>query len=635
MGPSDFRARLSGLRFQTVLLVAGSALLGLAPALWIYNGALERLALARAGSGLDTARPVAKKWLALRGDRLMEEARHDAESAELKQGLQRQDRNVLRSFLRNRPDEFSADRILILDEGGRALIDTERLYPPYADLPKEAPFWSVLNGEESHGTWNDGGRLYQWAASPVLIEPEILGVIMEARLLGAPTLEELKKYVGTDLSLLSHSGLASSTLDSAFWPDLKQRRAGLDKEELQLTTLAGMNFLESRTSLGQDAQLVLHQSVERESAFWRKVKNGMLLWSLGVLALTIGAGIFFARSLAKPLETLIREMDYVRQGRHGRRLSLNRRDELGSLAEAFNKMIQHLRPSPGTWGAFHSPSIKPSGDKPSAAMLGSSAAEVRTVTLMFSDIREFTGLVDALDPGQLVSLINEHLTRLYHAVGNNHGTMDRSVGDAMLAVFGAPVPRSDDTDNALQCAQDIITSLKEFNYRRAWEGKPELRINLGLNTGPVIAGAFGPEGERRYSVMGDAVNLAVRLEGLARMYNVNCLVSEFTQAASRKEFQFRELDRIRVKGLPNALRVLELWDPWQSPTVASEAFQIFQTARRFYLLRDWSRAENLFRQVQLLLPGDGPSQLYLARVQQLKLNPPKENWDGVYTIVTK
>lgn len=632
MGPSDFRARLSGLRFQAVALVAGAALFGLAPALWIYDGSLERLTLSRGGGALEAGRDSMKRWMDQRVDGLLAEVREASQESALKQGLRRQDRELLRTFLHDREERSISDRILILDEAGRVLADSEQRYPPYTDLPKDAPFWSVLNGEESHGTWSDGGRLYQWAAAPVLSEPEVLGVIMEARLLGGRTLDELRGVTGMDVSLFSSAGFISSTLGDATWPDLKVRRFGEVAETSRVTRVGGKSFLEFGTRLGQDAELVLHQSVEREAALWRKVRRGMMAWSIAVLSLAMAAGILFARSLAQPLESLIREMDFIRLGRHGRRLSVNRRDELGSVAEAFNKMIQHLRAPSGAWSAFHT-TAKSTGEK--AAASNASSAEVRTVSLLFSDIREITGLVDALDPTQLVTLINEHLTRLYHAVGNNHGTMDRSVGDAMLAVFGAPVPRPEDADNALQCAQDVITSLKEFNYRRAWEGKPELRINLGVNTGPVIAGAFGPEGQKHYSVMGDSVNLATRLEGLARLYNVNCLVSEFTQAACRKEFQFRELDRVRVKGRPSPLRVLELWDPWQSPTVASEAFQIFQTARRFYLLRDWARSENLFKQVQMLLPGDGPSQLYLARVQQLKLNPPKENWDGVYTIVTK
>jgi adenylate cyclase len=261
--------------------------------------------------------------------------------------------------------------------------------------------------------------------------------------------------------------------------------------------------------------------------------------------------------------------------------------------------------------------------------------EIRFATVLFSDIRGFTGLSESMDPQELITLLNEYLTLMSRVVEKHNGVIDKYIGDAIMALFGAPLTHADDVDNCLQTALDMLWALEDFNYRRAWEGKLPVRIGVGINTGPVVAGNMGSEDRLNYTVLGDSVNLASRLEGLTRTYNVNCIVSEFTQRESKKNLIFRELDLVRVKGRSSSVRIYELWDQAQNKDGVSEMLQKFQNARQFYLLKDWARAETLFRHVLEMRPGDGPSQLYLNRIQQLRLSPPPETWDGVYTSLTK
>jgi adenylate cyclase len=321
----------------------------------------------------------------------------------------------------------------------------------------------------------------------------------------------------------------------------------------------------------------------------------------------------------------------VTEGRFDQRVETARADEVGDLAGAFNEMTKGLQERERVRSIMNKVVSKQVAEellKGEIRMGG----EIRFATVMFSDIREFTALSESVDPQELVGTLNDYLTLMSRVVEKHSGVIDKYIGDAIMSLFGAPLSHPADVDNCLQTALDMLWALEDFNYRRAWEGKPPIRIGAGINTGPVIAGNMGSEDRLNYTVLGDSVNLASRLERLTRIYDVNCIVSEFTLRESKKKtFIFRELDLVRVRGRSSLVRIYELWDKAQHKEGLSELLQKFQNARQFYLLKDWVRAETLFRQVLEMRPGDGPSQVYLSRIHQLRLSPPPETWDGVYT----
>jgi adenylate cyclase len=341
-----------------------------------------------------------------------------------------------------------------------------------------------------------------------------------------------------------------------------------------------------------------------------------------------------ARRLPLTFTDLTRATQYVMEGRYTHRLPIRGSDEVGRMAESFNRMLESLQGRErirSTMDKVVSREIAEELLKGDLKLGG----EVRFSSILFADVRGFTALSEAMEPQALVAFLNEYLTLMSRVVERHRGVVDKYIGDCVMALFGAPVSHETDVDNALQTALEMIWCVEEFNYRRSWEGKPPINISVGINTGPTVAGNMGSEDRLNYTVVGDAVNLAYRLESLTRLYDVSCLVSEYTVRESKGKFPFRELDIVRVKGRNAPVRVFELWHEERSPETVEEILRKFEAARRFYLMREWDRAEVLFQQVLELHPGDGPSRLYLNRLRELRLVPPGDAWDGVHVALVK
>jgi adenylate cyclase len=334
------------------------------------------------------------------------------------------------------------------------------------------------------------------------------------------------------------------------------------------------------------------------------------------------------------LNDLARGTQYVMEGRYTHRLPVRGSDEVAGLVDSFNRMLESLQGRERVRSTMDKVVSREIADEllKGDVHLG---GEIRFGSILFADVRGFTGISESMNPQELVAFLNEFLTLLSRVVERNHGVVDKYIGDCVMALYGAPVSHDMDVDNALQTALEMVWAVEEFNYRRAWEGRPSVQISVGVNTGPVVAGNMGSEDRLNYTVVGDAVNLAYRLESLTRLYNVPCLVTEYTVRESRRKRAFRELDTVRVKGRTTPVRIFELWTDESRSNKVAEIIQKFQDARRFYLMRDWDHAELLFQQVVELHPGDGPSRLYLSRLRELRLVPPGENWDGVHMAMVK
>ena len=360
-------------------------------------------------------------------------------------------------------------------------------------------------------------------------------------------------------------------------------------------------------------------------------------WAILVVSGGAAAGFatfFSARRLPLAFKDLARATQYVMEGRYNHRLPVRGNDEASRLAESFNRMLESLHGRErirSTMDKVVSREIAVELLKGDLRLGG----EVRFSSILFADVRGFTAISESMEPQELVAFLNEYLTLMSRVVERHGGVVDKYIGDCVMALFGAPVSRERDVDNALQTALEMIWCVEEFNYRRSWEGKPPVQISVGINTGPVVAGNMGSEDRLNYTVVGDAVNLAYRLESLTRLYNVSCLVSEYTVRECKAKLPFRELDVVRVKGRGAPVRVFELWHQDRSPELVEEILKKFEAARRFYLLRDWDRAEVLYKQVLELNPDDGPSRLYLDRLRALRLVPPGDAWDGVHVALMK
>ena len=261
--------------------------------------------------------------------------------------------------------------------------------------------------------------------------------------------------------------------------------------------------------------------------------------------------------------------------------------------------------------------------------------ESRDMTVLFSDVRGFTTISEGLDPKQLTQLMNEFLTPMTHVIHSHRGTIDKYMGDAIMAFWGAPLEDPQHARHALQAAIGMIESLKALQQDFAAKGWPPINIGVGLNTGPMTVGNMGSEFRMAYTVMGDAVNLGSRLEGLTKQYGVHIIVSEFTKAAV-PDFIFRELDVVRVKGKDKPVAIYEPICPaGEEDQATQDELKLYREALKLFRAQNWDLAELQFLNLQKMYPERYLYAVYLERIAYYREDSPGADWDGAFTFKTK
>jgi adenylate cyclase len=259
----------------------------------------------------------------------------------------------------------------------------------------------------------------------------------------------------------------------------------------------------------------------------------------------------------------------------------------------------------------------------------------REMTVLFSDVRGFTTISEGLDPKELTQLMNEYLTPMTFVIQKHRGTIDKYMGDAIMAFWGAPIKDPDNARHALEAAMDMIAELKNVQIAFEAKGWPPIKIGVGLNTGVMTVGNMGSSFRMAYTVMGDAVNLGSRLESITKQYGVAIIVSEFTKAQV-PDYLYRELDKIRVKGKDEPVTIYEPLGPADSiDQTTKDQLEQYRQAVALYIAQDWDAAEAAFN---ALLQADDRylyREVYLQRIAEFRVESPGENWDGVYTWKTK
>ena len=259
------------------------------------------------------------------------------------------------------------------------------------------------------------------------------------------------------------------------------------------------------------------------------------------------------------------------------------------------------------------------------------------LTVLFSDIEGFTTFSQKMEPERLVALLNEYLSVMSDVIFRNEGTLDKYEGDAIMAFWGAPIPQPDHPLLACRTALQMNEALRRLNSDWAQQGKPHLNIRIGINTGPMVVGNMGSAGKFAYTVIGDSVNLASRLEGANKEYRTTIMVSEQTYNFVRNGILARKLDRITVKGRTEPVATYELLQELDAPVEPElrEFLAVYEEGLERYYGRRWSEAIALFERALGLKPGDGPSALYISRALAYAASPPPPDWDGVFVMTTK
>jgi adenylate cyclase len=261
--------------------------------------------------------------------------------------------------------------------------------------------------------------------------------------------------------------------------------------------------------------------------------------------------------------------------------------------------------------------------------------EMKELTVMFSDIRGFTTLSEGLTPDELVLLLNEYLGEMTEAVFANQGTLDKYIGDAIMAFWGSPYPQEDHAIRGCTCALQMLRGLEKLNRKWKSEGRAPLAIGVGLNTGPVNVGNMGSAKRLAWTVMGDNVNLASRLEGITKTYRIAAVISEATYQQVASRFVCRQLDRITVKGKSHPVKIYELMGAIAEKAKFEPLLTPFDDAMTAYLAQDWRGAAARFGELLGRYPDDGPTQVFLQRALEFLENAPEPDWNGVYVMKTK
>ncbi|MFK5969430.1 MAG: adenylate/guanylate cyclase domain-containing protein [Candidatus Marithrix sp.] len=261
--------------------------------------------------------------------------------------------------------------------------------------------------------------------------------------------------------------------------------------------------------------------------------------------------------------------------------------------------------------------------------------ESREMTVLFSDVRGFTNLSENLEPKELSLLMNEYLTPMTHSIHEYRGTIDKYMGDAIMAFWGAPLHEPKHARYALDAAMQMLKRLQDLQIQFRLKGWPEIDIGIGLNTGIMNVGNMGSQFRMAYTVLGDAVNLGSRLEGLTKQYGVKLIVSETTCKAA-PEYFYRELDKVRVKGKEQPVSIFEPITLLNQidETLALE-INYYKLALRYYQQQSWDIAIEFFIELSKKNPSCALYKMYLARIKYFIKNPPKKDWDGVYNFITK
>lgn len=273
-------------------------------------------------------------------------------------------------------------------------------------------------------------------------------------------------------------------------------------------------------------------------------------------------------------------------------------------------------------------------DKSPQDVLKAEVGSKEDLTVLFSDIRGFTSISERLEAERVVELLNNYLSEMVDVIFAHEGTLDKFIGDAIMAFWGAPIKVSDHGMRAVVTALDMRRQLEVFNQELVAKGGGRLDIGIGINTGTVILGNIGSEKKLDYTVIGDNVNLASRMEGLTKEYGSAILITEFTYEAVKNAIPCRIIDMVRVVGKKKGVRIYEPLDILKGEAI-DKIISLSEDGFNHYLKRDWSAAIKCYFEILSIKPDDKVSKIFLSRCEWYKGAAPPMDWDGAYTMLKK
>jgi adenylate cyclase len=565
-------------RLRTKIFLAFSALIlaVLLLTLWFTQLVVSRQVQSTLRGELLTTGQVFQGLMAERAARLLTNTTLLAGDFALKRVIATYDPATLSSVALNYQERIGVDLLWITDEAGVLLADSLGRQESGRALATFSPVAEAFaSGEASAAIAAVDGTLFQLVAVPVL-GPDVIGFLLLGKGIDDAIARQLEKDTGSHISFLgvddtfarrlekdtgSHvSLLTRGQLFASSWPR-REREAlfpqgkimpGLLRRapgETFLLPLAGDRLLSVVVPIDARLSPPLYALVQRsydDALAPLYTLRRRIAWIGGgalVVALFIGVGL--AGGITSPVQTLVAGMREVLKGNLGHRLRVQREDEIGFLARSFNEMVGGLEEREKIRDVMHkvvSPKIAHELLRRGVALGG----EVREVSVLFADIRGFTSLSETLPPQELIQLLNAYLSRMSRVIEGEEGVIDKYIGDEVMAIFGTPLPVADHPVRAVAAAVGMLKELRRFNAER--ERVSPLRVGIGIATGPAVAGNVGSTERLNYTVLGDTVNLASRLQGLTKEYGVPLIMTGATYERVSSVFPCRSLGQVAVRG---------------------------------------------------------------------------------------
>jgi adenylate cyclase len=379
--------------------------------------------------------------------------------------------------------------------------------------------------------------------------------------------------------------------------------------------------------------------------------------SLGILVaatlLSVLLVLILARFMTRPLEALTAAMQrIIDESDLAQRVPVVYGDEIGQLSHTFNLMLEELGRAYGQIKRFaYGQAVAQTKERkiklifekyvpadvieqvygnPEDMLVG----DTRILSVLFSDIRSFTSISENMKSSDLVDTLNKYFSFMVEVIMDEHGGMvDKYIGDAIMAYWGTPKKRDDDALQSVMAGLDMLEALERFNAWQGERGMAPWKIGIGINYGGLTVGNIGSAQKMNYTVIGDMVNLASRLEGATKRYSQPLIFSESVESRVKETLRCRHIDTVAVKGKTKGVRIYttrKRLDPGEA-----EAWDLHNQALALYYTRDFAAAEKSFGELLAILPGDKPASIYKERAIAFAKNPPPEDWDGVEVLTEK
>ena len=497
-----------------------------------------------------------QRTMELRTIQLHESVRILASDFAFKTAIASGDVATARSALANQGSRVGADAMILVSLDHRVSVDTRPssgVYPPSlgallgtAERQGQAAAVVVLDG-----------RPHQLVVQPVLA-PDPIAWLVAGFALDDGFARSVQQLLRLDVSFFEVNPRGVALLASSLAPAQQSQLAQalpstVPTERVIATRLGGADVLDFAKRVGTQGNtsiyVLLQRSLDDELRPFQAARNVVAALSVAGLVLSLIGALFVARSVTRPVQALVESARSAERGDYTRTVKLSQRDEIGELAAAFNRMLKGLTERDrmrDLFGRFVSPAVAERALAGGAQLGG----ELREVTVLFADLRGFTSFAERRAPEEVVSLLNGYFTRMNEVVERHHGLIDKFLGDGLMALFGAPLATEDDAGNALQAAIEMVQALEALNVEVAARGLPPLDVGIGINTGTVVAGNMGSPNRLNYTVVGDGVNLAARIEGLTKRadFKTHIIATDAAIRAAKRRVRTRALGLVQVRG---------------------------------------------------------------------------------------